>query len=153
MSYCVLPRSDHDRVFHVLFGCFHHIEVRSIYPCPRNWAHTVCLRVYAITFRNRPLAVYFGTLVLSKIALGLTSSFRKPPTIIALPPIPIDAFNLCAITVDLHLILFHNSIGTVFGTWLRPFCSDCCARLQNILLIESICRSLGVPRHRLVHVP
>ena len=82
------------------------------------WRH---IRIYAITFKNKILAVYFGSLALTRVAMTLASTFTKPPVIISLPRIPVDAFNLCGIKIDLQFKLVPNSIGTVFGMWLRSF--------------------------------
>ena len=61
------------------------------------------------------LAVYFGTLVLARLAMSLVSSFLKPPAVAELPSIPIDAFKLCVINADLQLMVAPNSIGTLLG--------------------------------------
>jgi len=74
----------------------------------------VTLRVYAITSKNKIFAVYFGIMVLARTALALALSFRKPPAVTPLPPLPIDAFSLCAVVVDLRLMLIPSSIGTAF---------------------------------------
>ncbi|KAF9646546.1 hypothetical protein BDM02DRAFT_3188752 [Thelephora ganbajun] len=75
----------------------------------------ITLRVYAITFKNKMLVVYFGTLALARLAMSLASAFTKPPAIIDLPRIPVDAFNLCGIMVTLQFKLVPNAIGTAFG--------------------------------------
>jgi len=74
----------------------------------------IVLRVYAITFRNKRLAVYFGTLILARFTIGLVAAFIKPPTILEFPLVPVDAFNQCATIVNLHLMLIPSSLGTAF---------------------------------------
>jgi hypothetical protein len=77
----------------------------------------LCARIYAISFRSKILLVYFGILALARFSLSLAASFSKPPVAISLPRIPeIDAFNMCAIVVDLSFKLVPNSVGTAFGT-------------------------------------
>lgn len=58
-------------------------------------------------------------LTLARLTMALVSSLSKPPVIIDLPQLPIDAFNLCGTVVDLKLMLVPSSVGTVFGKWLR----------------------------------
>ena len=77
--------------------------------------------MYAITSQNKILAVYFGTLVLTRLTVPLASSFAKSPVFVDLPPVPLDAFNICAVTVDLKLMLIPSSVGAAFGTWLPLF--------------------------------
>jgi len=74
----------------------------------------ITLRVYAITFRNKAFVVYFGTLALTRFVVSLAASFLKPPTIVSLPPVPVDAFNLCATVADIQFGSAPNSIGTAF---------------------------------------
>ena len=76
-------------------------------------------RVYAITFKNKILAVYCGTLTLARLSMALATAFFKPPTFIDLPALPIDAFNMCLSVVDLRLMLIPSSLGTAFGASLR----------------------------------
>lgn len=77
---------------------------------------TISSRVYAITSKNRIIAVYLGTLVLAKLITNFITGFLKPPSVVPIPPIPLDFFNMCTMNVDLHLMVIPNSIGTVFGT-------------------------------------
>ena len=75
-----------------------------------------CPRLYAITFRNKILAVYFGTLTLARLAMALAKAFIKPPTFVELPLVPVDAFNVCGPVVDdLRFMLVPSSLGTAFG--------------------------------------
>ena len=76
-------------------------------------------RVYAITFRNKILGAYFGTLALARLVTTIVSAFLEPPTFVELLPVPIDAFNMCATAVDLRLMLVPRSLGTAFGTSTR----------------------------------
>ena len=80
-------------------------------------------RLYAITFKNKILAAYFGALTLARLAMALTTAFLKPPTLIELLPeplpVPIDALNACGMVVDLRLMLIPSSLGTTFGVSLR----------------------------------
>lgn len=66
--------------------------------------------MYTIAFRNKLLAVYFGTLALAKLVLTLASSFLPPFMLLALPspppPIPTDTFNLCPVVKHLGSIWF-----------------------------------------------
>ena len=47
--------------------------------------------------------------------MTLVASFEKPPMVMDLPSIPIEAFYACGIVPDLHLMMVPSSIGTVFG--------------------------------------
>jgi len=76
------------------------------------------VRVYAITFKNKILAVYFGTLALARLAVSLASAFARPVAFVDLPPIPIDAFNFCPVVPNLQFKLVPNAIGTAFGEWV-----------------------------------
>ena len=73
-------------------------------------------RIYAISFKNRILVVYFGTLALARLAATFAANFAKPPVYAPLPALPIDAFGLCGVHVDLSLTFIPYSIGTAFGT-------------------------------------
>ena len=59
--------------------------------------------------------VYFGALALARLTVALAASFIKPPTIVDLPSLPVDSFNLCGIIVHLQFKVAPNSIATVFG--------------------------------------
>ena len=72
------------------------------------------IRIYAVTFRNKILAVYFGVLALTKLAVSL-ASFVEHVTNLHLPSIPLDVFNLCAVFAPLPFRLVPIVIGTVFG--------------------------------------
>jgi len=103
------------------------------------------LRVYAITFRNKILAVYFGTLALARLAVSLASSFARPVAFVDLPPIPIDAFNFCPVLPNLQFRLVPNALGTVFGKWV--------AQLAEIAERGIFLRTICIPGHCLVRVP
>lgn len=79
------------------------------------------LRVYAITFRNKILAAYFGTLVLARLTVSLASSFVQPVIFTDLPPIPINTFGFCPIVAHLRFRLIPSAIGTAFGECLCWF--------------------------------
>jgi len=68
-----------------------------------------------MTFKNKILVAYLGTLALARLAVSLVTAFIKPPTIVDLPPLPVDAFDLCGIVVHLRFKMVPNSIGTAFG--------------------------------------
>ena len=75
------------------------------------------LRMYAVTLRNKFLAVYFGALALTRLSLGLASAFSNHPTVTSSPDTPvIDAFNLCVTIIELRFTLALSSVGTTFGT-------------------------------------
>jgi len=78
------------------------------------------LRVYAISFRNKTLVVYFGTLASARLAVSLASAFARPVAFVDLPPIPIDALNFCPVVPNLQFRLVPNAIGTAFGEWVVP---------------------------------
>ena len=78
-------------------------------------------RLYAITFKNNTLAVYFGTLAVARLATFLVSFFVEPLSVVDLSVVPIDVFNLCAIKVNPKLLSAPISIGTAFGTWFHSF--------------------------------
>ena len=88
--------------------------------------------MYAITFRNKIVAVYFGTLAFARLAVTLASAFLQPVTFIELPPVPVDAFNLCPVVVHLRFKLAPNSLSTTFGALaVSPVAS---AELQGLLI-------------------
>ena len=60
--------------------------------------------------------MYFGILVLARVVISLALTLINKPIILDLPPIPIDAFNLCGVIMDLKLMVIPNSIGTLTGT-------------------------------------
>ena len=68
-----------------------------------------------MTFKNKILTTYLGTLALARLAVSFATSFLKPPTIVGLPPLPVDAFDLCGIVVHLQFKMVPNSIGAAFG--------------------------------------
>ena len=68
-----------------------------------------------MTFKNKILAAYLGSLALARLAVSLATSFVKPPTIVSLPPLPVDAFNLCGIVVHLQFKMVPNSIDERAG--------------------------------------
>ena len=78
-----------------------------------------CPRVCAITSKSKIITAYFGTLVLARLIISLASSFSRLPTAIDLYSFPVDAFNLCVIVVSLRFMSIPNTVGVVFGTWLR----------------------------------
>ena len=77
--------------------------------------------MYAITFKNKIIGVYFGTLTLARLATSLASTFIGPPTFVDLSQLPIGTFGMCGIIVDLQFMIVPSSIGTAFGTLLRWF--------------------------------
>jgi len=68
-----------------------------------------------MTLGNKLVAVYFGALALARLAVTLASLFLRPVTLMDLPPIPVDAFNLCPVVVDLQFKVVPNSLATTFG--------------------------------------
>ena len=64
--------------------------------------------------------VYFGALVLARLASALATPFVKPPIVPDIPPIPLDIFNFCGVLTDLDPMLIPSSIGTAFGTCWIP---------------------------------
>ena len=76
--------------------------------------------MYAITSKNKILAVYFGTLVLARLIISLVTSLVKHPTAI-MYGIPVDAFNLCEIIINLQFMSIPSIIGTAFGEWSNSF--------------------------------
>ena len=78
-------------------------------------------RIYAITSRNKILAVYLTALVLARLSTELVITFVKPPVVVDFPLTPVGTFNLCTVTIDLRFMLIPNSIGTAFGTWSHSF--------------------------------
>ena len=68
-----------------------------------------------MTLRNKFIGLYFGTLAAVRFAVALASPFVKPATLLDLPPVPIDAFNLCPIVAQFEFKYLPNAIGTVFG--------------------------------------
>ena len=73
------------------------------------------LRVYALTLRNKFVAVYFGTLALTRFAISLASPLAKPVGVFDLPPIPIETFNLCLMIPQFKFRLVPFTLATVFG--------------------------------------
>ena len=78
-------------------------------------------RIYAITSRNKILAVYFGTLALARSIISLAPALVQRPVFVDLQSLPINASNVCGITMNLKFMLAPNSIGTVFGAWSCSF--------------------------------
>ena len=72
-------------------------------------------RVYAVTRKNKMLAVYLGTLVLARLIISLASTFIKHPKVIGIYPFLIDAFNLCVIVTNFRFMSTQNPIGAAFG--------------------------------------
>ena len=87
-----------------------------VFTCITQLSYSIPPRVYAVTRKNKILAVYLGTLVLARLIISLASTFIKHPKTIDIYAYPIDAFNMCVIITDLRPMSFPNSIGTVFGT-------------------------------------
>ena len=116
MSCWILHRNTLNRVFRVFLGHLRHIEVHRVLPVSFNLLIRFRPRVYAISSGNNIIAVYLATLALARLTTELVITFVKPPVVVDFPPIPVDAFNLCTVTVDLQLMLIPNSIGTAFGT-------------------------------------
>jgi len=107
-------------------------------------------RIYAITSKNKLLTVYFGALALARMAVPFVSAIVEPPTITNLPPIPIDFFNLCAVKINLQLMVIPNSIGSVFG---KQFPSLQLPTQKPRITERGTPRNIRVPRHRLAHIP
>ena len=59
--------------------------------------------------------VYFGILMLARLAMSLTTAVFKPPMFVDLLPVPVDAFNMCLPVVDLRLMVIPSSLGSAFG--------------------------------------
>ena len=74
-----------------------------------------------MTFKNKILAAYLGTLAFARLVVSLATSFTKPPTIVNLPPLPVDAFNLCGIVTHLQFKIVPNAMATAFGKYLCSF--------------------------------
>ena len=53
--------------------------------------------------------------------MALTTAFLKPPMFVEFPAVPVDAFNMCGIAVDLQFMSVPSSLGTAFGASLRWF--------------------------------
>jgi len=70
-----------------------------------------------MTFRNKFIAAYFGTLALLRLILALTSAFLRPMTLLDVPPLPIDTSNLCPLNLHLQFGLAPHAIVTMFGEW------------------------------------
>jgi len=88
-------------------------------------ADTIHPRIYAITLRNRILVAYFGILAVTRLVMGLVTAFVHSP----------------GIATNLQFKLIPNTIGTVFGMWLRTLVDT---ELQNILLTENSHAELSV---------
>lgn len=71
-----------------------------------------------MTFKNKILTAYLVTLALARLAVSLATSFVKPAMIVDLPPLPVDAFDLCGVVIHLQFKMVPNSIGTAFGLCL-----------------------------------
>ena len=53
---------------------------------------------------------------MARVVMSIVKAFAKPPTFVELPPVPIDAFNVCGPVVDdLRFMLVPSSLGTAFG--------------------------------------
>ena len=78
-------------------------------------------KVYAVTRKNKMLAVYLRTLVLARLIISLASTFIKHPKVIGTYPLLIGASNLCVIVINHWFMSIQNSIGAAFSMELRPF--------------------------------
>ena len=65
--------------------------------------------------------MYFGAMAMARLALSLAACFLRPVELLDLPPIPIDAFNLCPIVARYELRYATGVVGTVFGEQLCSF--------------------------------
>ena len=74
-------------------------------------------RIYALTSRNKILAVYFGSLSLTRLVVSLVS-YLQPVTFLLLPPIPLDIFKMCTFITHPRFKLVPVAIASVFGEWL-----------------------------------
>ena len=99
-----------------IFITLRYVVFTCITTCITQLSYSIPPRVYAVTRKNKILAVYLGTLVLARLIISLASTFIKHPKTIDIYAYPIDAFNMCVIITDLRPMSFPNSIGTVFGT-------------------------------------
>jgi len=77
--------------------------------------------MHAITFRNKFIGAYFGTLALLRLILSLLSNLLAPVTVLDVPPLPVDTSNLCPIDLRLKFRLVPFAIATTFGEWSRLF--------------------------------
>ena len=72
--------------------------------------------MYAITSKNKILAVYFGTLVLARLIVSVVISIHGHPTAVIFYEASVDAFDICEIVIDLEFMSIPSVIGTAFGT-------------------------------------
>jgi len=54
-------------------------------------------------------------MALARLVLSLAACFLRPVEFLDLPPIPIDAFNMCPIVPRYELRYATGAVGTVFG--------------------------------------
>ena len=80
-----------------------------------------CLRIYAITFRNKFVAAYFAILASMRFALSFASGFLQPPTLNHLPPIQLGISNFCPDVLHLKFKVVPYVFATVFGEQLCLF--------------------------------
>jgi len=84
------------------------------------------------------------------MAVPFVSAIVDPPTMTSLPPIPIDFFNLCAVKINLQLMVIPNAIGSVFGMQFPslqlPTQTPKIAERETPRIIRIHC-------HRFAHVP
>ena len=73
------------------------------------------LRIYGITIGSKVAAVYFGSLALARPVLALTSAIARPVTFVDLPPIPVDAFNMCPVQIHPIFRIVPFALPTLFG--------------------------------------
>ena len=151
--HCLVPRLVGPDLVHVVFfGCLHYFEVDIVFSffffsSTNRLIRFRYLRIYAISFKNKFVAVYFGTLALLRLILSLASTFLRPMTLFGVPNLPIDTSNLCPTNIHLEFKLVPYVIATTFGEWsclFRP--------LAYISDREKKPRSIRVPRRRLVCV-
>ena len=87
-----------------------------LFICITQPSDPISPRVYAVARKSKILAVYFGTLLSARLIISLILSFVKHPMTADIFPYPIEAFDLCAIVINLRYTTVPNSIGIAFGT-------------------------------------
>ena len=82
-----------------------------------NWLIRFHLRVYALTFRNKFIALYFGSLVVTKFVTLFISTHSNPVGLFDLPqiPIPLDTFDACLVIPKLRIKRVPLALSTAFG--------------------------------------
>lgn len=114
------PRTS-GRAVHLVLGSLHLLKVHSYSSVLTDRLIQFPPRIYALTFKNKLLMVYFGSMALTGFIVSVIGFSSRPPEIVTLPWLPTDSASLCTLIAIFKFKLVPLSILTTFGMWLRSF--------------------------------